>query len=56
MQQAFHVFSYLKKHARSWMVFNEMVPAINQSCFWVVDWSEFYPEAEEAIPRDTLEL
>jgi hypothetical protein len=38
------------------MVFNEMVPAINQSCFWVVDWSEFYPEAEEAIPRDTLEL
>jgi hypothetical protein len=56
MQQAFHVFGYLKKHARSWMVFNEMVPAINQSHFWVVDWSEFYPEAEEAIPWDAPDL
>jgi hypothetical protein len=34
------------------MVFIKMVPAIDQSRFWVVDWSEFYPEAEEAIPWD----
>jgi hypothetical protein len=51
MQQAFHVFGYLKKHARSWMVFNETEPAIDQSCFRVVDWSEFYPDAVEAIPH-----
>jgi hypothetical protein len=50
MQQAFHVFGYLKKHARSRMVFDEMVPAINQLRFRVVDWSEFYPDTEEAIP------
>jgi hypothetical protein len=38
LQQAFHGFGYLKEHARSWMVFrHEMVPAINQSHFRVVD-------------------
>jgi hypothetical protein len=54
MQQAFHVFGYLK-HARSRMVFDEMEPAIDQSRFRVVDWSEFYPDAEEAIPWDAPE-
>jgi hypothetical protein len=33
MQQAFHVFGYLKKHAQSWMVFDEMVLEIDQLCF-----------------------
>jgi hypothetical protein len=47
MQQAFHVFGYLKKHARY-----EMVLEFDQSCFWNVDWREFYPEAEEAIALD----
>jgi hypothetical protein len=56
MQQAFHVFVYLKKHARSWMVFNKMVPAIDQSNFRVVDWAEFYPGADKVIPRDAPEL
>jgi hypothetical protein len=55
MQQAFHVFGYLKKHARSRMVFNETEPAIDQSRFRVVDWSEFYPDAVEAIPQDAPE-
>jgi hypothetical protein len=40
LQQVFPVFGFLKKHARSWMVFDETMPAINQSLFWVVDWSE----------------
>jgi hypothetical protein len=30
-------------------------PAIDQSRFRVVDWSEFYPDAEEAIPWDAPE-
>jgi hypothetical protein len=55
MQQAFHVFGYLKKHARSRMVFDETEPTIDQSRFRVVDWSEFYPGAEEAIPQDMPE-
>jgi hypothetical protein len=37
------------------MVFNEMVLAIDRSCFQVVDCVAFYPEAEEAIPRDMPE-
>jgi hypothetical protein len=55
LQQEFHVFGYLKEHAQSRMVFNETEPAIDQLCFWVVDWSEFYPDAEEAIPQDAPE-
>jgi hypothetical protein len=55
MQQALHVFSYLKKHARSRMVFDKMEPAIDQSHFRVVDWSEFFSDAEEAIPQDAPE-
>jgi hypothetical protein len=55
LQQAFHVFTYLKKHARSQMVSDKTVLAIDQSHFQVVDWSEFYPDAEEAIPRDSPE-
>jgi hypothetical protein len=56
LQQAFHIFGYLKKHGRSWMVFDKTVPAIDQSHFRVVDWSKFYPEAKEAIPWDAPEL
>jgi hypothetical protein len=56
LQQALHVFGYLKKHARSRMVFDETEPAIDQSHFRIVDWSEFYPGAEEAIPQDMPEL
>jgi hypothetical protein len=37
------------------MVFDEMVPAIDQSHFRVVDWTEFYPEAKEVIPQDAPE-
>jgi hypothetical protein len=55
MQQAFHVFGDLKKHERSRIVFDETEPAINQSCFRVVDWSEFYPDAVKAIPQDAQE-
>jgi hypothetical protein len=54
MEQAFHVFGYLEKHERSRMVFDETVPASDQSRFRVVDWSEFYLEAEEANPWDAL--
>jgi hypothetical protein len=55
LQQAFHVFGYLKKHARSQMVFDEMEPEVDQSHFWQVDWMEFYPDAKEAIPPDAPE-
>jgi hypothetical protein len=34
------------------MVFDNMEPVFNESSFKVCDWSEFYPEAVEAIPHD----
>jgi hypothetical protein len=37
------------------MVFDETEPAIDQSHFRVVDGSEFYTDAEEAIPWDAPE-
>jgi hypothetical protein len=37
------------------MVFNKMVLAADQSRFRVVDWTEFYLEAKEAISQDALE-
>jgi hypothetical protein len=37
------------------MVFDETEPAIDQSRFRVVDWSEVYPDAVEAIPQDAPE-
>jgi hypothetical protein len=55
LYQAFHVFGYLKKHARSWMVFNKTELEVAQSGFWEVDWMEFYLEAKEAIALDVLE-
>jgi hypothetical protein len=55
LQQALHVFSYLKKHAQSRMVFDETAPEIDQTRSRVINWSEFYPEAKESIPQDALE-
>jgi hypothetical protein len=37
------------------MVFDKTEPAIDQSRFRVVDWTEFYPDAEEVIPQDAPE-
>ena len=32
------------------MVFDDTVPVFDENAFIVCDWSEFYPDAEEAIP------
>ena len=52
LQQLFHIFAYLKHHKRSKMVFDDTEPVFNESSFKICDWSEFYPDAEEAIPQD----
>jgi hypothetical protein len=52
LQQVFHVFAYLKHHKRSRMVFDDSEPVFDESSFKVCDWSEFYPEAAEAIPHN----
>jgi hypothetical protein len=53
LQQVFHIFAYLKHHTRSKMVFDDTEPLFDESRFNVCDWSEFYPDAEEAVPHNT---
>ena len=55
LEQVFHVFAYLKHHERSTMVFDDTEPNFNGSKFKECDWSEFYPDAKEAIPTDAPE-
>ena len=50
LEQVFHIFAYLKHHPRSTMVFDDTIPTFRGERFVNCDWSEFYPEASEAIP------
>jgi hypothetical protein len=52
LQQVFHIFAYLKHHKQSKMVFDDKEPVFNESSFKIFNWSELYPDAEEAIPQD----
>jgi hypothetical protein len=49
LDQLFHIFAYLKHHARSTLVFDPSEPTFDEEVFKCSDWSEFYPEATEAI-------
>ena len=48
-EQVLHIFAYLKYHDCSTLVFEEIKPTFKESAFNQCDWSEFYPEAQEAI-------
>jgi hypothetical protein len=50
LEQAFHIFAYLKSHDRSTLVFDDTYPFIDERRFQKKDWTEFYPDAKEIIP------
>ena len=53
LEQALHIFAYLKKYNRSRMVSDETMPNFDEtSDFSSADWSETYPDAKEVIPLD----
>ena len=52
LEQVFHIFAYLKNHSRSKLVFDDTLPGVDERRFTECDWSEFYPDAAEAIPTD----
>ena len=52
LEQVFHIFAYLKHHPRSTMVFDDTIPTFRGKRFVKCDWSEFYPDAVEAIPEN----
>jgi hypothetical protein len=51
LDQVFHTFAYLKKYDASTMVFDDTEPEFDERRFKECDWSEYYPDAEEAIPK-----
>lgn len=55
LQQAYHIFAYLKRYSRSKLVFDDTRPIIDGRAFQQCDWTEFYPEAEEIVPPDMPE-
>jgi hypothetical protein len=50
LEQAFHIFGYLKTHPKRKLAFNPAHPDIKEDRFQRCDWTEFYRDAEEAIP------
>jgi hypothetical protein len=50
LEQVFHIFTYLKHHERSMMVFDDMEPSFDGSNF-----KQYDPDSKEAIPIDAPE-
>lgn len=50
LEEAFHVFAYLKHHSRSALIFDPSAPSFDESRFVQCDWSEYYPGAHEPEP------
>ena len=55
LEQAFHIFAYLKKYDTSAMMFDDTEPFFDEGRFKKCDWTEFYPGAAEAIPPNAPE-
>jgi len=55
LNQALHIFSYLKHHINSHLVFDPNYVVWNNADFHEYDWTDFYHEAKEAIPPNAPE-
>jgi hypothetical protein len=55
LEQALHVFAYLKRYNRSTMVFDDTEPSFDESRFIKADWMSSYPDAMEVIPPNAPE-
>jgi hypothetical protein len=56
LEQALHIFAYLKAHGKSSLVFDDTVPDFDEERFTECDWAEYYPGAAEALPPRAPEL
>jgi len=50
LEGIYHIFSYLKGHENSRIVFDPAYPNIDDRNFKSVDWEDFYPEATDKLP------
>ena len=56
LEEAFHMFAYLKRHDRSSLVVDPSTPYFDESRFADCDWSEYYPDACEPVSPKAPEL
>jgi len=52
LEQALHIFAFLKKQNRSALGFDTRVPKVGDEQFKNCDWQELYPGACIAMPPD----
>jgi len=50
LEVVYHIFLYLKSHENSRLVFDPAYPDINDRCFHIGNWTDFYPEAQDELP------
>ncbi len=50
LEGIYHIFSYLKGHENSRIVFDPAYPKIDDRRFKTVDWKDFYPKAIDELP------
>jgi hypothetical protein len=50
MQQVLHIFSYLKSHVQSTLVFDPNPVEWDEQRFQKCDWKEFYGDISESVP------
>jgi hypothetical protein len=55
LQEVLHVFSYLKCHENSKLVFNQFPQSWDDTQFHVFDWTSFYRDVKENIPPNASE-
>eukprot|EP00934_Nitzschia_sp_Nitz4_P006827 Nitzschia sp. Nitz4//scaffold434_size7771//2174//3312//NITZ4_009151-RA/size7771-exonerate_protein2genome-gene-0.20-mRNA-1//-1//CDS//3329551831//6817//frame0 len=55
LEAALRIFAYLKMKHNSRMVFDPKYPIIDPATFQECDWTNFYGDVKEAIPKDAPE-
>jgi len=50
LEAIYHIFSYLKGHENSCLVFDPTYPNIDERRFYTGNWSDFYPGAFDELP------
>ena len=55
LEEVLHIFAYLKQHPKRKIAFDPDHPAIDMRRFKKYDWTDFYHDAQEAIPSNMPE-
>ena len=55
LEAVYHIYSYLKSHERSTMVFDDALVTYSQAYFPTFHWTDFYGNVTDAIPSNSPE-